>query len=71
MDDRTRTDSGAEDSMDAVIALYRRDVDVSLLRSRLKLTPEERMRDVMRMQVAVEAMRGAATRRQAKTTEST
>lgn len=48
------------DSIDDVIALYRRDVDVSLLRSRLRLTPEERLRDVMRMQAAVEAMRGAA-----------
>ena len=48
-------------SMDAVIASYRRDVDVTLLRSRLRLTPEQRLRDVMRMQVAVEAMRGAAS----------
>jgi hypothetical protein len=47
--------------MDAVIAAYRRDVDVTLLRSRLRLTPEQRLRDVMRMQVAVEAMRGAAS----------
>jgi hypothetical protein len=52
------------DSMSEVIALYRKDVDVSLLRSRLAMTVDERFRDVMRMQLVVEELRraGAAHR---------
>ncbi len=49
------------DSIEDVIALYRRDVDVSLLRSRLRLTLGERLLDIMRMQAAVGVMRGAAS----------
>ena len=49
----------AADSMSEVIALYRKDVDVSLLRSRLAMTVDERFRDLMRMQVAVEELRRA------------
>lgn len=45
--------------MSEVIALYRKDVDVSLLRSRLAMTVDERFRDLMRMQVAVEELRRA------------
>jgi hypothetical protein len=50
--------------MSEVIALYRKDVDVSLLRSRLAMTVDERFRDVMRMQLVVEELRraGAAHR---------
>ena len=51
--------SAAGDSISEVIALYRRDVDASLLRSRLALTPEERLRDVMRLQVAAEELQRA------------
>ena len=54
-----RTPAEAADSMSEVIARYRRDVDVSLLRSRLAMTVDERFRDVMRMQVAVEELRRA------------
>jgi hypothetical protein len=34
---------------DPVIAIYKRDVDRSLLRESLKLTPEQRIRDLQRM----------------------
>lgn len=47
------------DSIAEVIALYKRDVDRTLLRSQLAKTPDERFRDVMRMQVAVEELRRA------------
>jgi hypothetical protein len=40
-----------------VIALYRKDVDVSLLRSRLAMTVDERFLTVMRMQVVAEELR--------------
>lgn len=37
-------DSNSEnDSMDAVIAAYKKDIDRTLLRENLKLTPEERL----------------------------
>jgi hypothetical protein len=51
--------SAAGDSIAEIIALYRRDVDASMLRSRLALTPEERLRDVMRRQVAAEELQRA------------
>lgn len=47
------------DSMSEVIALYRRDVDASLLRSRLRLSVDERFNELMRMQAMVEEMRRA------------
>lgn len=47
------------DSVAAVVALYKRDIDRTLLRSQLAKTPEERFRDVMRMQAAVEEIRRA------------
>ena len=42
-----------------VIAVYKRDVDRSLLRSRLKRTPEERLLDVMEAQKVAEEFRRA------------
>lgn len=48
-----------EDSMADVIAVYKRDVDRSLLRSRLKRTPEERLLDVMEAQKVAEEFRRA------------
>lgn len=47
------------DSMSEVIALYRRDVDASLLRSRLRLSVDERFNELMRMQAMAEEMRRA------------
>ena len=36
--------------MDRVIALYAKDVDISLLEENLKLTPEERVLQLIRLQ---------------------
>jgi len=44
---------------DPVIDAYKKDVDRTLLRERLKLTPEERLRDLMRLQAAAEELRRA------------
>ncbi|MBU6276168.1 MAG: hypothetical protein KGQ61_06000 [Planctomycetes bacterium] len=54
------------DSMDDVIAIYKRDVDRSLLRANLAKTPEQRFRDLMQIQAAAEELRraGAVARRQ-------
>ncbi len=53
------------DSMREVIDLYKRDVDRSLIASRLALTHEERFIEVMRAQRMVEELRraGAEARR--------
>jgi hypothetical protein len=53
-------------SVDAVIAAYRRDIDVTLLRERLRLTPEQRVRDLMELERASEELRraGAELRRE-------
>lgn len=47
-----------------VIALYEKDVDLSLIRSRLALTPERRLIELMRAQRLTDEMRraGAAAR---------
>ena len=42
--------AAGHDSMDDVIAVYKRDIDRSLLRENLKLTPEERLRNLQRLQ---------------------
>ena len=47
------------DSVAAIIKLYQRDVDRSLLRRQLSRTPEQRFRDVMDRQAAAEAFRRA------------
>jgi len=47
----------ATDSMADVIRLYRRDVDLSLLRRQLARTHEERFLDVMERQAAAEEFR--------------
>lgn len=46
-------------SIDDIIALYKRDVDRTLLRENLKLTPTERLQKLMQMQVFVEEVRRA------------
>ena len=42
--------SSAVDSMDEVIALYKRDIDVTLLRENLKLTVTERFQNLQELQ---------------------
>jgi hypothetical protein len=49
-------------SMDDVIALYRRGIDVTLLRENLRRTPLERLRRLEEMAAFVERHRGAARR---------
>jgi adenylylsulfate kinase-like enzyme len=44
---------------DPVIEVYKKDVDRSLLRENLKLTVEERLRNLMRLQHFAEEMRRA------------
>ena len=51
--------SVARDSIAEIIRLYKRDVDRSLLRRQLSRTPEERFRDVMDRQAAVEEFKRA------------
>ena len=51
--------SVARDSIAEIIRLSKRDVDRTLLRRQLSRTPEERFRDVMERQVAVEEFRRA------------
>ncbi len=46
-------------SIDDIIELYKRDVDRTLLRENLKLTPTERLQKLMQMQAFVEEVRRA------------
>jgi hypothetical protein len=53
-------------SFDAVIGAYKRDIDRSLVRHTLRLTVEERVRQLMSLQQVAEALRAGmmhATRR--------
>jgi hypothetical protein len=47
---------------DPVIEAYKKDVDRTLLRENLKLTVEERLRNLMRLQLFSEEMRQAGRR---------
>lgn len=47
---------------DPVIEFYKKDVDVTLLRENLKLSVEERLRKLMRLQRAAEELRRAGKR---------
>lgn len=49
----------AVDTVAEIIRLYKRDVDRSLVRRQLARTPEERFRDLMDRQAAVEEFRRA------------
>jgi hypothetical protein len=49
---------------DPVIEAYKKDVDITLIRENLKLSVEERLRKLMRMQKFVEELR-QATRKSA------
>ncbi len=46
-------------SIDDIIELYKKDVDRTLLRENLKLTPTERLEKLMGMQKCVEELRRA------------
>jgi len=47
------------DGMDAVIAAYKRDVDRTLLRENLRLTPDQRARELMELLSAAEEFQRA------------
>ncbi len=47
---------------DPVIEAYKRDVDRTLLRENLKLTPDERLRQLVRLQRFAEEVRKAGRR---------
>lgn len=51
--------------LDAVIEAYKKDVDISLIRENLRLSVDERLQQLMRLQEFAEALRragGAATK---------
>jgi hypothetical protein len=47
---------------DPVIEAYKRDIDRTLLRQNLKLTPDERLRELVRLQNFAEEVRKAGRR---------
>jgi hypothetical protein len=49
-------------SVDEIIALYKRDVDRTLIRERLKRSVEERLEDLMELQRFAEELRAAGRR---------
>ena len=49
-------------SIDDIIDVYKRDVDVSLIRERLKRSVEERLEDLMELQRFAEELRHAGRR---------
>lgn len=53
-------DDGEQSSLDAVIACYERDVDRTLIRDRLRLTPAERIRDLQVLYDFAAKLRGTA-----------
>jgi hypothetical protein len=50
--------------IDPVIEAYKTDIDRTLIRENLKLTPDQRLRRLQDFMESVEAIRGAAYRRQ-------
>ena len=51
--------SKSEDQRDAVIEVYKLGVDRTLIRENLRLTPDERVRNLVRLQRAAEELREA------------
>jgi hypothetical protein len=47
------------DSITAIIELYKRDVDITLIRENLKLTVEQRLRNLQKLQRFAEELREA------------
>lgn len=58
-------------SPDPVIEAYKKDVDDTLLRENLKLTPEQRVRNLMSLQEFIEGVQraGRQARQQARAAE--
>jgi hypothetical protein len=56
-------DLAPPDYCDAVLEAYKKDVDRTLLRENLKLTPEERFRQCEQFMRSVQELRGAARAR--------
>lgn len=54
-----KASDGAGSSIDDVIDMYKRDVDRTLLRENLKLTPTERLRNLQEMQRFAEELQRA------------
>lgn len=54
---------------DPVIEAYKKDVDVTLIRENLKLTPDQRLQKLMAMQRAVEELRRAVRESRARAGE--
>lgn len=48
------------DSINAIIELYKRDVDITLIRKNLKLTAEQRLRNLQNLQRFAEELREAS-----------
>jgi hypothetical protein len=53
------TDCERDTTIDPVIEVYKRDVDRSLLRESLRLTPDERLRRLVELQRFAEELRRA------------
>jgi len=53
------SDNKATIEPDPVIEVYKKDVDITLIRENLKLSVEERLRKLMRMQKVVDELRRA------------
>jgi hypothetical protein len=51
---------------DPVIEAYKRDVDRTLIRENLRLTPDQRVRNLIRLQRAAEEMREAGREARAR-----
>ena len=58
---RSSRDTARE--LDPVIEAYKKDIDRTLIRENLKLTPDQRLRRLQDFMESVEAIRGAAYRR--------
>ena len=49
--------AGGRSSLDDIIDVYKRDVDRSLIREQLKKTPDERLRELVRLERFAEELR--------------
>ena len=62
MPDRELALRSASSSLDAVVEVYKRDVDRSLLRENLRLTPDQRLRRLVELQRFAAELRRAGSR---------
>ncbi len=61
-DDRPPAGASAPPASDPVIEAYKKDVDRTLLRENLRKTPDQRLRDLVRLQAFAEELRAAGER---------